>query len=263
LWFGWFGFNGGSALGASGLAGLAFTNTQIATGMAFLTWVMLDVLVKKKVTAVGAASGAVVGLVAITPAAGFVPPASSLAIGSITVIVCYFTLEAKAKYLPRIFPQVDDSLDVFSCHGVGGMMGCLLTGFFASKDANPAGNDGVFFNGGKLLAYQVAAIVVTLVFSCGATLIILLILKYTIGLEVEAEKAAEPGGLDLHLHGTRAYYHQDDLFTPGEIKMSHMHLGTSQGSGSAEATDGENVENGGNPGRAGSAAGKQVDEVPV
>lgn len=109
---------------------------------------------QKKITAIGAASGAVVGLVAITPGAGFVHPASSLAIGAITVAVCYFVLEGKSKYLPRVFPQVDDSLDVLTCHGMGGLMGCLLTGFFASKEVNPLGNDGVFFGGGVLLGYQ-------------------------------------------------------------------------------------------------------------
>jgi len=233
LWFGWFGFNGGSALAANGLAALAIANTQTATGIAFLTWVILDAICKKKVTAVGAASGAVVGLVAITPGAGFVHPASSLAIGAITTIVCYFVLEGKAKYLPRIFPQLDDSLDVLSCHGVGGTVGCLLTGFFASKDVNPAGADGVFFGNPKLLGYQLAAILVTLAFSCVGTLILLLVLKHTIGLTVNPQKLAD--GLDVSLHGTRAYYYEH----AGEMPVDHTPAVETEITNSGRAGEGE------------------------
>jgi len=206
LWFGWFGFNSGSALAANGLAAYAFTNTQVATGAAFITWVILDSIVKKQVTATGAACGSIVGLVGITPAAGFVHPASSLAIGSLTVIVCYFTLEAKAKWLPRILPQADDTLDVFSCHGVGGTMGCILTGFFASTEVNPGGANGVFFGGPILLAYQLAAIGITLAYSLIGTALILLALKCTkIGLAIESED-----GLDVALHGTKAYIYEEE-----------------------------------------------------
>jgi len=218
LWFGWFGFNSGSALSAGGLAALAFTNTQVATGMAFITWVFLDAVVKKKMTAVGAASGAVVGLVAITPAAGYVDAPSSIAVGGIGTLVVYFVLEAKSKYFPRFFPQVDDSLDVFSCHGVGGAMGCILTGFFASKEANPAGANGVFFdneNHGILLGYQLAAITITMFFSVLATAIILLILKYTIGITQDDE---EGQGLDVILHGNKAYVYDGAM----SIKIGDM-----------------------------------------
>jgi Amt family ammonium transporter len=207
LWFGWFGFNAGSALGANGLAALAFTNTHIATGTAFVLWVILDSVVKKQITGIGGACGAVVGLVAITPAAGYVHPASSIAFGAITVLVCYFAIELKAKYLPHVLPQADDSLDVFCCHGLGGTMGCILTGFFASTEVNPLGGDGVFFGGGMLLGYQFAAIAVTLGYSAVGTVLLLYTMKLCrLGLTVDDENLH---GLDIVLHGVKAYVHDD------------------------------------------------------
>jgi len=181
LWFGWFGFNGGSAVASNGLATAAFVNTQIATGSAFTTWMVLDMIIKKEASAVGAMSGAVVGLVAITPASGFVPPLSSIVIGMLGVVATYFSIELKVKYFPKYF---DDTLDVFSCHGIAGMAGCILTGFFASTDVNPGGGDGVFYGRPILLGYQITAIVATTLWSTTVSALILLALKYTIGLAV-------------------------------------------------------------------------------
>eukprot|EP01125_Pyxidicula_operculata_P010761 TRINITY_DN353_c0_g1_i1.p1 TRINITY_DN353_c0_g1~~TRINITY_DN353_c0_g1_i1.p1 ORF type:complete len:429 (+),score=102.91 TRINITY_DN353_c0_g1_i1:735-2021(+) len=200
LWFGWFGFNSGSALSSGGLAVIAFVNTQVSTGTAFVVWILMDIMVHKKATAVGAISGAVVGLVAITPAAGFVHIQSSIAIGGITTVICYGAVHAKGKWAPRYFPGVDDSLDVFSCHGVGGMCGCILTGFFASKEVNPLGADGVFFGSGWLLAYQIVAVLATMAWSVVVSLILLVVLKYTIGLKVSEEGITL--GLDFHVHGS-------------------------------------------------------------
>jgi Amt family ammonium transporter len=136
LWFGWFGFNAGSALAANGLAALAFTNTNTAAATAMFTWMCLDWLRTGKATAVGAATGLVVGLVGITPAAGFITAPASLAVGALAVLVSYTAIQIRSK------TRLDDSLDVFSCHGLAGVAGALLTGVFATKLANPTGNDG-------------------------------------------------------------------------------------------------------------------------
>jgi len=186
--------------------------------------VFLDAVYKKKITATGAASGAVVGLVAITPAAGFVHAPSSLAIGGIGVLVVYIVLEVKAKVFPHYFPQLDDSLDVFSCHGIGGATGSILTGFFASKEANPAGADGVFFGNPILLGYQFAAVTITMFFSCLATAVILLILKYTIGLVAEDE---DNQGLDIILHGNKAYVYDEEVSLQiqsdgGDVRLTEL-----------------------------------------
>jgi len=201
LWFGWFGFNAGSALSSSALAAVAFINTQIATGSGFLAWVFLDLVFRKAATAVGAMSGAVVGLVAITPAAGYVHAPSSIFIGAVTVIIVYFAVRAKSKWAGRVFPQLDDSLDVFSCHGLGGILGCIWTGFFASTSVNPYGANGVFFGGGILLGYQFAAIAATVGISVVFTAIILLVIKYLIGLTVDDSKLEH--GLDLSEHAVK------------------------------------------------------------
>src|SRR6266568_3340212 len=136
LWFGWFGFNAGSALAANGLAALAFTNTNTAAATALITWVGLDLARTGKATAVGAATGLVVGLVGITPAAGYITVPASLAVGALAALVSYSAIQIDRK------TRLDDSLDVFSCHGLAGMAGALLTGVFATKVANPAGGDG-------------------------------------------------------------------------------------------------------------------------
>jgi ammonium transporter, Amt family len=137
LWFGWFGFNGGSALAAGELATVAFVTTHTAAAAALATWILLDLVVGRRATAVGAATGAVVGLVGITPAAGFVTPLAAVAIGALSAGGSFFAMQLRAK------SRVDDALDVFACHGVAGIVGALLTGVFATKTVNPAGADGL------------------------------------------------------------------------------------------------------------------------
>lgn len=146
LWFGWFGFNAGSALAAGGLAGSAFVATHIASASATLSWIVVEWLHRRKPSALGAVSGCVAGLVAVTPAAGFVSPQSALIIGLIAGAVCYGAVIIK----PRL--RYDDSLDAFGIHGVGGTTGALLTGVFASKLVNPAGADGLIYGGFGLFA---------------------------------------------------------------------------------------------------------------
>jgi len=204
LWFGWFGFNSGSAVAASGLASLAFANTQIATAMGMCTWIVMDTIILGHATSEGSVSGAVVGLVAITPCAGFVHVQSSLAIGFISTVLVYGSVVLKAKYFPRYFPQVDDALDVFTCHGVGAVAGALLLGFFTSKDVNPGGADGVFFGNPIQLAYQLTGVVVTIIWSVVFTIIILLPLKlYFKTLAAPAEHTLNIG-MDKIYHGSPA-----------------------------------------------------------
>jgi len=200
LWFGWFGFNGGSALAANGQAALAIANTQISTGTAFMTWLILDLTIRKQASAVGAMCGAVIGLVAITPSAGYVHMPSSIVIGSVTCLICYLAVRAKSKYAPRYFPQLDDSLDVFTCHGIGGMMGCIFTGIFSSSKLNPAAKDGLIFGNPWLLVYQFIAILATTALSATGSALILYALRMTVGLK--ESKEAVYSGLDVHLHGS-------------------------------------------------------------
>jgi Amt family ammonium transporter len=152
LWFGWFGFNAGSALAADGLAASAFVATHLATCAAVLSWLATEWLVRGKPTTLGAASGAVAGLVAVTPAAGFVGPMSALLIGLGAGVLCYLAVLAKVKL------GYDDSLDVVGVHGVGGLWGALATGLFACKAVNDAGADGLFFGNPALLGIQVVAV---------------------------------------------------------------------------------------------------------
>lgn len=167
LWFGWFGFNGGSALQTSdGLAGIAALNSHISAASAFLMWGLLDVLSGKKFGVVGSCIGAVVGLVGITPACGFVTPMASMAIGAITALACYYACKLKGKF------GYDDALDVFGCHGVGGFVGSILTGMFATRDINPAlVEEGLFYGSrsGTLFAWQWAAAVVSAVYAMAIT----------------------------------------------------------------------------------------------
>jgi Amt family ammonium transporter len=196
LWVGWFGFNAGSALAADGLATSAFVATHIATAAAALAWLAMDWM-RGKPTMLGAASGAVAGLVAITPAAGFVGPMSALIIGAVGGVLCSIACSLKPKF------GYDDSLDVVGVHGVGGSWGALATGLFASKAINAAGNDGLFFGNPGQLWTQFITVVVTIVFAMVATVIILSILKSIMGLRVSDEE--ERMGLDLTQHNERAY----------------------------------------------------------
>ena len=196
LWLGWFGFNAGSALGANKVAAYALLNTQIAAGTAVLGWIIIEKLRDGKATTLGAASGAISGLVAITPACGWVSPMGSIAIGLISGAVCALATAIKGKV------GIDDSLDVGAVHLVGGVVGAILTGFFASADTN--GADGVFYGGSwDVVLEQLIAIGATLAYSAVVTAIIALAIKYTIGLRVSEE--AEEVGLDESLHGETAY----------------------------------------------------------
>lgn len=198
LWFGWFGFNAGSALAANGLAAQALVNTHLAAAAAMCGWLVVEKLKAGHATTLGAASGAVAGLVAITPCAGFVGGMSPIFIGLIAGVVCYLALSLKTKF------GFDDSLDVIAVHLVGGILGAVLLGFFADVKVNALGFDGVFFGGGtELLQDQLVALGATIVFSFVITWVVAKILDSTIGLRVSAED--ELVGLDQSQHAESAY----------------------------------------------------------
>jgi Amt family ammonium transporter len=197
LWFGWFGFNAGSALSANGIAVNAFFTTQVATGAALLSWLIAEWLVQGKPTTLGAASGAIAGLVAITPGAGFVGPASAVLIGLVAGALCYFAVLAKRQL------GYDDALDVVGVHGVGGLWGALATGLFASTAVNAAGKDGLFFGNPQLLGIQAMDALTTIAYSIVVTFIILKIVDRLIGLRVSKEE--EEQGLDLSQHSEIGY----------------------------------------------------------
>jgi Amt family ammonium transporter len=198
LWFGWFGFNAGSALAASPIAGLAFTTTMLAPAGTLVAWSLLDILRTGKPTAVGAATGIVVGLVAVTPAAGFVSPMSALVLGFIAAFPSYFGLVWRAK------TQLDDSLDVVAAHGVGGTVGALLTGVFAQKSLNGI-QDGLLFGNPGQLGIQATAVAATLAYSGAMTFILLKIVGAIFPLRATAPE--ESVGLDVSQHGEEAYVH--------------------------------------------------------
>ena len=197
LWFGWFGFTAGSALGANGLAGHAFTTTNTAAAAAALGWMFTEWSSRGKPTVLGAASGAVAGLVAITPAAGFVTPLASIVIGAVAGIICYSACNLKTKV------GYDDSLDVVGVHGVGGTWGALATGIFATKSVNEAGADGLLYGNPKQLLYQLIAVLVTIVLGFVMSTIILKVLDGLMGLRLSDED--EQAGLDLSQHSETAY----------------------------------------------------------
>jgi len=198
LWFGWFGFNAGSALAANGLAAEAFTNTNTAAAMAMVTWACLDWFRTGKATAVGAATGLVVGLVAITPASGYVTAMASVAIGVLAAFVSYTAIQIRAK------TRLDDSLDVFSCHGLGGAVGALLTGVFATKLVNPAGGDGWLAGNFAQMGTQVVAVLAAIAISVVGTAVLLTLVNLTLG--AKAGVREQLGGLDLSEHGEEAYF---------------------------------------------------------
>ena len=197
LWFGWFGFNAGSALAADGIAVTAMVTTMLAAAAALSTWYLLDTILTGRASAIGAAIGAVVGLVAITPAAGFVTPLSAIAIGSIAAAIS----RGAMAWLGRV--SIDDALDVFACHGLGGITGALLTGVFASTAVNPAGADGLLHGGTELLGAQALSVLVAALLAAGGTAFILIGLKAVMG--VRASAAAEVNGIDEAEHGEAAY----------------------------------------------------------
>ena len=197
LWFGWFGFNAGSALACNGLAANAFVVTHIASAMAALSWMFMEWWHRGKPTTLGAASGAVAGLVAITPGSGFVGPVSAIIIGALGGVICYGGVLLKSRL------GYDDSLDVVGIHGLGGTWGALATGLFASTKINPDGANGLFFGNPGQLWIQFVSVVATMVFAFIMTLIILKIIDVIIGLRVSEED--EIRGLDISLHNEAGY----------------------------------------------------------
>lgn len=197
LWFGWFGFNAGSALAASEGAAMAFVVTHMATCAAALSWVFAEWIIKGKPTTLGVASGAVAGLVAITPASGYVGPVSSVIIGGVAGVVCYLAVLAKGPL------GYDDSLDVVGVHAVGGAWGAIATGLFASKLINSNAADGLFFGNPAQLWPQIVAVGVTIIYSFVVSLVILYVVKAIMGLRVAEED--EMVGVDTSVHGEAGY----------------------------------------------------------
>jgi Amt family ammonium transporter len=204
LWFGWFGFNAGSALEANGLAASAFLATNTAAASAALGWMFTEWMMRGKPTVLGAASGAVAGLVAITPASGYVGPVASILIGGLAGFLCYNACNLKSRL------GYDDSLDVVGVHGVGGTWGALATGLLASKAINDAGGDGLFYGNPAQLWTQIVAIAATMLLAIVMTVVILKIVDAMVGLRVTAED--EVAGLDLSQHSETAYALSGDTY---------------------------------------------------
>ncbi|MEO8259281.1 MAG: ammonium transporter [Acidobacteriota bacterium] len=200
LWFGWFGFNAGSALTAGTSASLAFTTTMLAPAGTLVVWTFLDAIRQNKVTAVGAATAIVVGLVAVTPAAGFIGPMSAIALGGIAAVPSYFALIWRAK------TQFDDSLDVVAAHGLGGTVGALLTGVFAQKGLNGIA-DGLLFGNPAQLGIQAVAVSAAILYSGIGSFVLLKLVNLVFPLRADA--ADESVGMDLSQHGEEAYVHAE------------------------------------------------------
>lgn len=197
LWFGWFGFNAGSALASGALATVAFVATAVATAAAGLTWLIVEWVLRGKPTAVGIASGFLAGLVGVTPAAGFVTPIGAILIGSITSVCCFFAVSLRAKL------RFDDSLDTYPVHGVGGTIGAILTGVFATKAVNEFGNNGLLFGNPQQVVTQIIGVLATYVFAAVGTFIILKLLSLVMPLRVD--DSIEEQGLDINEHGEEGY----------------------------------------------------------
>jgi Amt family ammonium transporter len=217
LWFGWFGFNAGSALAASPIAGLAFATTMLAPAGTLVVWALLDAIRQQKTTAVGAATGIVVGLVAVTPAAGFIGPMSAIALGAIAAVPSYFGLVWRAK------TQLDDSLDVVAAHGVGGTVGALLTGVFAQKALNGIADGALFGNPGQV-ATQLIAVLATLAYSGVMSFVLLKAIGLVIPLRADA--GDESVGLDVTQHGEEAYIHAlgPNVIEPAAKERGNAHV---------------------------------------
>ena len=200
LWFGWFGFNAGSALAANGIAALAFTATMLAPAATLVVWTLLDASRSRKPTAVGCATAIVVGLVAITPAAGFVGPMSAIALGALAAFPTYFCLILRAR------TSLDDSLDVMAAHGVGGTVGALLTGVFAQKALNGVA-DGLLFGNPAQVIIQSTAVLAAVAYSGVMTFVLLKLIGAVVPLRADA--ADESSGLDVTQHGEEAYVHAE------------------------------------------------------
>lgn len=199
LWFGWFGFNAGSALGANGLAAHAFMTSAISSATALLAWMLLDAINDKKTTLVGASTGLVLGLVAITPGAGFVPIWSSFIIGALVSPICYYGVILVKKII-----KIDDALDAFGCHGIGGIWGGIATGIFGKSSINSVAKwDGLVFGDWRLFAAQIEGIVITILIAAVGTLICVGIVRIFTPLRVTLRE--EQIGLDITQHGESAY----------------------------------------------------------
>ena len=196
LWVGWFGFNGGSALSANGIAVNAVITTNTAAAAAGLVWMLLSWL-DNKPSVLGIITGAVVGLVAITPAAGYVTPLSAMAIGAVAAPISYYAIKFRQRR------NLDESLDVWACHGIGGTWGALATGLFASKTVNPAGANGLFYGNAHQFFIQLLTVGVTIIFAFGMTFLITKLLSRFMGLRVSEDE--EEVGLDISEHGEQAY----------------------------------------------------------
>jgi Amt family ammonium transporter len=196
LWMGWFGFNGGSALAANGLAVNALVTTNTAAAAAAVVWMFLSWR-DNKPSVLGIVTGAVVGLVAITPAAGFVTPLSAIVIGGLAAPISYYAIKLRQKW------GLDESLDVWACHGMGGTWGALATGLFATKLVNSAGADGLFYGNPGQFVVQAIAVAVSIAFAFGVTFVIAKLLNRWMGLRVTENE--EEVGLDISEHGERAY----------------------------------------------------------
>lgn len=213
LWFGWNGFNGGSALGAAdGYAALATVNTTIAAAMGGIMWVILDTIYGRGATGIGAMTGAVVGLVCITLACGFVSPLSALAFGIAGACGSFFSI----KYLKF---GVSDTLDCFFCHGISGVVGTIMVGLFAEQRLNIYGKDGLFFGGGgKLLGVQALSVFIVAIWSFVFTFVLLTLFKYIPGLGLRPTEDQEEAGLDVSMHGNNAYVEAEEI-------KGHKHTG--------------------------------------
>jgi len=197
LWFGWFGFNAGSSLAANGLAASALVTTNTAAAAGLIAWLTASWIRHKRPSVIGASAGAVAGLVGITPAAGFVTPMAALIIGLLTGLICFYAVE----YVVR--GRIDDALDVFGVHGVGGIVGAILTGVFATTSVNSAGLDGLLYGNPGQVVTQVIAVVVVAAYAGAVTFGLLKLIDVTIGLRVSEQEEQE--GLDTSQHGETAY----------------------------------------------------------
>jgi Amt family ammonium transporter len=198
LWFGWFGFNAGSALGASALAAQAAATTMMAACASMTVWMICDWIFNGRPTAVGAAVGAVAGLVAITPGAGFVTVQAAIVIGMVTAVIC-----CAATHLVKQKLKTDDTVDVFACHGIGGLVGTILTGVFATKTINPAGADGVLYGSYDLLKANLMGAGAVVAYTVIATFIVMKVVSHFMDVRVSAEE--EQSGLDKTQHGEKAF----------------------------------------------------------
>ncbi len=199
LWFGWYGFNAGSALAANGLASLSFVTTTLAASASIFTWTILCWLRGDPSSAIGKACSTVIGLVAITPSAGFVTPMGAILIGCVGAIVCYYMM----LYRDKLLRKIDDTLDVFICHGIAGVVGSIMTGLLATKSVNSAGPNGLFYGNPQLVVKQLIAVGATILMTVVGTALILYFLKTF--MHIRPSKEEEAQGIDISEHGESAY----------------------------------------------------------